>query len=81
VFAAAAAHVERLVYTSSVAAYGFHADNPQPLTEDVEPRGSERFYYSAQKAELERALEEETRPELESTCCGRASSPARTRRC
>jgi UDP-glucose 4-epimerase len=59
VFRAAAKHVERLVYTSSVAAYGFHGDNPQPLTEDVEPRGSERFYYSAQKAELERVLGEE----------------------
>jgi nucleoside-diphosphate-sugar epimerase len=59
VFRAAAKHVERLVYTSSVAAYGFHDDNPQPLTEDVEPRGSERFYYSAQKAELERVLREE----------------------
>jgi UDP-glucose 4-epimerase len=59
VFRAAAKHVQRLVYTSSVAAYGFHDDNPQPLTEDVEPRGSERFYYSAQKAELERVLGEE----------------------
>ncbi len=56
---AAARNVKRLVYTSSVAAYGFHADNPQPLTEDVPPRGSEAFYYSAQKAELESALEEE----------------------
>ena len=56
---AAARRVKRLVYTSSVAAYGFHADNPQPLTEDVPPRGSDAFYYSAQKAELERALEEE----------------------
>ncbi|HEX6025503.1 MAG TPA: NAD-dependent epimerase/dehydratase family protein [Solirubrobacter sp.] len=56
---AAARNVKRLVYTSSVAAYGFHPDNPQPLTEDVPPRGSEEFYYSAQKAELERALEEE----------------------
>jgi nucleoside-diphosphate-sugar epimerase len=56
---AAARKVKRLVYTSSVAAYGFHTDNPQPLTEDVQPRGSEDFYYSAQKAELERALEEE----------------------
>jgi nucleoside-diphosphate-sugar epimerase len=55
----AANHVKRLVYTSSVAAYGFHSDNPQPLTEDVRPRGSERFYYSAQKAELERVLDEE----------------------
>ncbi len=56
---AAARKVKRLVYTSSVAAYGFHADNPQPLTEDVPPRGSEAFYYSAQKAELESVLEEE----------------------
>ena len=55
----AARHVRRLVYTSSVAAYGFHADNPQPLTEDVEPRGSESFYYSAQKAELEAVLHQE----------------------
>jgi UDP-glucose 4-epimerase len=60
VFASAAAHVKRLVYTSSVAAYGFHPDNPQPLTEDVPVRGSERFYYSAQKAELEGALDDET---------------------
>src|SRR4051812_9939529 len=39
VFAAAAAaapRLRRLVYTSSVAAYGFHPDNPQPLTEDVQ---------------------------------------------
>lgn len=58
VFAAAAeAGVERLVYASSVAAYGFHSENPQPLTEAVPPRGSEGFYYSAQKAELEAALE------------------------
>jgi UDP-glucose 4-epimerase len=55
--AAAAAGAARLVYTSSVAAYGFHEDNPQPLTEDVGPRGTEGFYYSAQKAELERLLE------------------------
>lgn len=59
VFAAARkAGVKRLVYASSVAAYGFHADSPQPLTEGVAPRGSESFYYSAQKAELEAALAE-----------------------
>jgi UDP-glucose 4-epimerase len=58
VFAAAAAaeRVQRLVYTSSVAAYGFHADNPQPLTEDVPARGSDEHYYSAEKAELEQTL-------------------------
>ena len=59
VFAAtAAAGARRLVYTSSVAAYGFHTDNPQPLDEDVPARGSESLYYSAQKAELERAMTE-----------------------
>jgi nucleoside-diphosphate-sugar epimerase len=52
------AGARRLVYTSSVAAYGFHADNPQPLTEEVPPRGSEDFYYSAHKAELERVLDD-----------------------
>lgn len=50
--------VKRLVYASSVAAYGFHPENPQPLTEDVPPRGSDDFYYSRQKAELEELLGE-----------------------
>lgn len=57
VFAAAvAAGVPRLVYTSSVAAYGFHPDNPSPLTEDVRPRGTGAHAYSAEKAEVERLL-------------------------
>jgi UDP-glucose 4-epimerase len=51
------AGAKRLVYASSVAAYGFHADNPPLLTEDVPPRGTDRHYYSAQKAELEGVLE------------------------
>lgn len=55
---AAAGGVERLVYASSVAAYGFHPENPRPLTEEVPARGSEGFYYSAQKAELESTLDE-----------------------
>jgi nucleoside-diphosphate-sugar epimerase len=54
--AAVAAGVRRLVYVSSVAAYGFHPDNPQPLTEEVEARGTDGFYYSAHKAELERVV-------------------------
>ena len=56
--AAIDAAVPRLVYASSVAAYGFGADNPPVLTEDLEPRGTQRHYYSAQKAELELALRE-----------------------
>ena len=51
-----AAGAKRLVYASSVAAYGFHADNPSPLTEDVPARGTAAHYYSAQKAEVERLL-------------------------
>jgi nucleoside-diphosphate-sugar epimerase len=54
--AAAAAEAKRLVYASSVAAYGFHPQNPQPLTEDVPARGTARHYYSAQKAEVEELL-------------------------
>jgi UDP-glucose 4-epimerase len=54
--ATAAAGARRLVYASSVAAYGFHADNPQPLTEDVPARGSSALYYSAQKAQVEALL-------------------------
>ncbi len=58
--AVAAPKVRRLVYTSSVAAYGFHDDNPQPLTEEVPPRGSAAHYYSQQKAECEALLGEIT---------------------
>ena len=54
--AALASGAQRLVYASSVAAYGFHADNPEVLTEDVAARGTDDFYYSAQKAELEGLL-------------------------
>ncbi len=54
--AAVQAGVKRIVYASSVAAYGFHSDNPRPLTEDVPARGTAAHYYSAQKAEVEELL-------------------------
>jgi nucleoside-diphosphate-sugar epimerase len=60
--AAAGAGCRRLVYTSSVAAYGFHDDNPVPLTEDIEARGTDEHYYSAHKAEVEKLLWNITRP-------------------
>jgi UDP-glucose 4-epimerase len=56
----AAKRPRRLVYTSSVAAYGYHSDNPVPLTEDVPARGSPEHYYSAQKAACESVLAEVT---------------------
>jgi UDP-glucose 4-epimerase len=56
--AALAAGAKRLVYASSVAAYGFHAEDPELLTEEIPPRGTDRHYYSAQKAQLEAVLAE-----------------------
>jgi UDP-glucose 4-epimerase len=56
----AAPRPRRLVYTSSVAAYGYHSDNPIPLTEDLPTRGSSEHYYSEQKAECEALLREVT---------------------
>ena len=50
------AGVERICYASSVAAYGFHPDNPDWLTEEIPARGSPEHPYSAQKAEVERVL-------------------------
>jgi len=55
---AANAGAERICYASSVAAYGFHDDNPDWLTEDIPPRGSPEHPYSHQKAEVERVLGE-----------------------
>ncbi|MDQ3608697.1 MAG: NAD-dependent epimerase/dehydratase family protein [Actinomycetota bacterium] len=41
--AAVAASAKRLVYASSVAAYGFHPDHLELLTEDVPARGTDLF--------------------------------------
>ena len=56
--ATVAAGAKRLVYASSVAAYGFGPGREGRMSEDSEPRGTEAHYYSAQKAELELALDE-----------------------
>ncbi len=58
--AAVAAGARRFVYASSVAAYGFHADNPVPLTEDWPVRPDPRLFYAEEKAEVERLLAEES---------------------
>ncbi|MDT0276187.1 NAD-dependent epimerase/dehydratase family protein [Blastococcus goldschmidtiae] len=64
--AAAAAGAHRFVYASSVAAYGFHADNPELIDEDWPVRPAARLFYAQEKAELEDLLhrEAETAPEL-----------------
>ncbi len=54
--AAAAAGAPRFVYSSSVAAYGFHGDNPVGMTEDWPVRPAARLFYAREKAELEQQL-------------------------
>jgi len=64
--AAAAVGARRFVYASSVAAYGFHSDNPVGMTEDWPTRPAARLFYAQQKAELEELLRAEAAlsPEL-----------------
>lgn len=55
--AAVAAGAERFVYASSVAAYGFHQDNPVGMSEEWPIRAAERLFYAREKAELEDLLQ------------------------
>ena len=57
--AAAAAGVRRFVYASSVAAYGFHRDNPVGMREDWPTRPADVLFYAQEKAELEELLRAE----------------------
>jgi nucleoside-diphosphate-sugar epimerase len=57
--AAAAAGVRRFVYASSLAAYGFHRDNPVGMTEEWPVRPAARLFYAQEKAELEQLLAEQ----------------------
>jgi nucleoside-diphosphate-sugar epimerase len=65
--AAAAAGAKRFVYASSVAAYGFHKDNPVGMTEEWPARAADRLFYAQEKAEIEGLLAEEAErhPDLE----------------
>src|SRR5215213_162050 len=57
--AAAAAGARRFVYASSVAAYGFHSDNPVGMDEDWPVRPAEHLFYAQEKAEIEQLLQDE----------------------
>jgi UDP-glucose 4-epimerase len=59
--------VRRFIVTSSGAAYGYYADNPQPLSEDDAIRGNPEFAYSDHKRQVEEFLarQREEHPELE----------------
>jgi nucleoside-diphosphate-sugar epimerase len=47
------------VYASSIAAYGFHRDNPIGITEEWATRPADRLFYAQEKAELEHLLLQE----------------------
>jgi nucleoside-diphosphate-sugar epimerase len=55
------AGAERFVYASSVAAYGFHRDNPVGMTEEWPVRPAARLFYAQEKAELEQLLHDQGR--------------------
>lgn len=55
--AAEAAGAKRFVYASSVAAYGFHRDNPVGMTEEWPTRPADHLFYAQEKAEIERMLQ------------------------
>jgi nucleoside-diphosphate-sugar epimerase len=57
--AAVEAGARRFVYASSVAAYGFHRDNPIGMTEDWATRPADRLFYAQEKAKLEHLLQHE----------------------
>jgi UDP-glucose 4-epimerase len=65
--ACVASGVRRIIVTSSGAAYGYHADNPDWLTEDDPVRGNEAFAYSHHKRLVEEMLADyrRTQPALE----------------
>ena len=64
--AAARAGARRFVYASSVAAYGFHADNPVGMNEESPIRPAAHLFYAREKADVEQRLGEEAarHPEL-----------------
>jgi nucleoside-diphosphate-sugar epimerase len=57
--AAADVGARRFVYASSVAAYGWHPDNPEVIDEHWPVRPAARLFYGQEKAELEALLEHE----------------------
>lgn len=61
--------VQHIVVSSSGAAYGYHADNPAWLTENMPLRGNESFAYSHHKRLVEEMLAQyrQSHPELQQT--------------
>lgn len=67
--ACVAAGVERVFYTSSATAYGFHPDNDYPLREDSPLRGNEDFTYAHCKRLIESEIDAFARANPDVTVC------------
>ncbi|MCD6586429.1 MAG: NAD-dependent epimerase/dehydratase family protein [Desulfobacteraceae bacterium] len=52
------AGVKQILYTSSTTAYGFYADNDEPLTEESPLRGNDDLIYAKNKKEIEAVMQE-----------------------
>ena len=65
--AAARAGARKIVYASSIAAYGAWPDNPVPIPESHPTRGNPGFYYADHKAQVETFLDsfERTHPSID----------------
>lgn len=61
-----ASGVKKIIYSSSGAAYGYHADNPEWLSEKAQIRGNDEFPYSCHKRLVEEMMSEyrENHPQL-----------------
>jgi UDP-glucose 4-epimerase len=61
--------IRKIVYTSSIAAYGAHPDNPIGITEDFRIKANEDSYYSSDKVAVETYLREftKTNPDISLT--------------
>lgn len=61
--------VKKIIYTSSIAAYGAHPDNPIGITEEYPLVANEDSYYSSDKVAVERFLKDfrEKHPEIKIT--------------
>lgn len=65
----AASGVRKIIYTSSIAAYGAHPDNPIGITEEYPLVANEDSYYSSDKVAVEQLLKRfrEEHPEIKIT--------------
>jgi nucleoside-diphosphate-sugar epimerase len=74
-------HVKRVIVSSSGAAYGYHADNPEWLSESDPVRGNQSFAYSWHKRLVEEMLADYRAGSRNWSRSSSASAPSSAPRC